>query len=89
MKSSLPVKQIYWVDCLELIALSKGPHLSDLIGHGSQPTSESLPGSLSERCGRWHSDGHPALLLVLSVLHEPSDWSELRCFHTQDVADGE
>ena len=40
-------------------------HLSGLIGHESQATSEELPGSLSERCGCWHSEGHHALQLVL------------------------
>ena len=55
-----------------------------MIGQGSPLNCEALPGSLSERSGWRHSEGHPALLLVLSVLQEPSDWSEVRRCHTQD-----
>ena len=70
---------------------SKGPHSSGVIGHGSQQSREALPCSWSERCECCHSEGHPALLLVLAVLQEPCDWSEIRRCHTQEqkVADGE
>ena len=54
-------------------------------------THKALPGSLSERCGCWHSEGYLTLLLVLSVLQKPCDWSDLRRCHTQDTeeTDGE
>ena len=70
---------------------SRRPLRSDLIGKGSQPHSEALPGSLGERGWCWHSEGHPAALLVLSVLQEPSDLSKQSRCHTpeQEVADGE
>ena len=68
--------------------LSKQPDLSDLIGQVSQPDGETLPASLSDvDVGCRHSEGSPAVLLVLSVLQEPGDWLELRRSRTQEVPD--